>query len=44
MFVKSLGVDSNQGKGTSMGSCEVPKSVKRDNGLRTKVQIKGAKW
>ena len=42
MFVKALGVDSKQGKGASMESCGVHKSVKRDNGLRTKIQIKGA--
>ena len=42
MFVKALGVDSKQGKGTSMGSSGVPKLVKRDNSLRIKVQIKGA--
>jgi len=41
MFVKALGVDSNKGKGTSMRSCGVPKTIKMDGCLRTKIETKG---
>ena len=44
MSVKALGVDTKLGKDTSMGSCGVPKSGKRDNGLRTKTHIKRANF
>ena len=41
MFVKSKNIDQNQGKNAIQKISGVPKSIKMDGGLHTKIQGKG---